>query len=407
LIGFGAVKIVFERTSGDLVYTTTLTPGRIVWGKVQLGLVVSLLFGSMTLPFLTIVWLGRGVGILETLFTFLFVFALTQMHYASTLAMFAGATSFTAVFARLLPWLIGQMLLFFCGLVATIELLQQASPEDIFVMIFVFTVLCSIAHLLATAQFAPETANRMFPVRVGLTILFSAVMTAVLVVICVADNVNFPGWLGTLLEFLLLTLWLLVPYLFLVFICERTELSNRQRQRIPVSFIGRLIVFPFYSGVAHAMVWSAGLVWFGILCLGIITCCANSTDGLYGRFVFALVFFDYCATSLLICNLLLRKWLSRHWYWVPVCTLIGTIIAVSFVVEWFPPYNEQWWEFFEAYPLLPQPWETYDEGQAYFQYVFGEIWLVALCIVGLPWVVRAFRKFRRDTPTEPVTESEA
>ena len=407
LISFGSVKIVFERINGDLVYTTTLTPGRIVWGKVQLGIIISLLFGSMTLPFLTLAWLGRGVDVLAIFFSFLTAFLLSQIHYASTLAVFSGATSLTVAFARGVPWGIGQLLFLLLALILSATSIQQQEfGEAVPTLVVLTSVLCTIAYLLASAQFAPEAANRMFPVRVGLTILFGITMIGAFALAVAGDitgGTAIPQWLDALIESPFWMLWLLVPYLFLVFICERTEWSNRQRQQIPMSLVGRLMAFPFFSGVANAMVWSAGLVWCGILWLIVVDYCTNrsvssSSGSLYGLFAFALFLFNYCATSLLICNLLLRKWIDRHWHWVPVCVLIGTIIFVLFAGFWFRMLSNESWQSFWKIPFLPYPWPTWDKDLAYWQYVIGEIWLAVLCVVGLPWVVKAFRKFRRACP---------
>jgi len=397
LIGFASVKIVFERINGDLLYTTTLTSWRIVWGKIQLGIVISLFFGSMTLPFLTLAWLSRGVDILGILVAFLAAFVLIQMHYASTLAVFAGATSLTVAFARLVPWFIGQALLFLNALLIFIVAIQEPQfGEAVPAIIVTISVLCTIAYLLASAQFAPEAANRMLPVRIGLTILFAITMTIMLVLVIVRRHSHISNWMEALVYVPFMLLWWLVPYLFLVFICERPEQSNRQRQQIPMSLVGRLIAFPFFSGVANAMVWSTGLVLSGILWLIVADYCTN-LYGMYGLFAFPLLLFDYCATSLLICNQLLRKWVSRHWYWVPVCVLVGMIISVLGIGVWFSMIHHELWQSLWKIPFFPYPWPL-ERDVAERQYVIGGIWLGILCVIGLPWIVHAFLKFRRDIP---------
>ena len=412
LIGFGAVKIAIERLNGDLLYTSPLTPGRITWGKVQLGVVISLLFGSMTLPFLAAAYLNRGIDVLGIFLTFLLVFALTQIHYSTTVAMFAGAISLSAVFARLLPWFLGQSILFILSIFLIASGQELDFREVLPGLMGATLVFCTISYLLATAQFAPESANRMFAVRVGLTVLFGVfLVVGVVYTIFDAPGIGNPSsalfpWLVILFFVLSYTLWLFVPYLFLVFICERTELSHRQRQQIPQSLIGRLVAFPFYSGVANAMVWSVGLVLFGILFLIVADDCSGrkiSTERynpFYGLFTFSLLFFNYCATSLLVCKLLLRRWMTRRWYWVPVCALVGTIIfaviASVLAHAWFTPFRRHsLWEYLWNCPFLPYPWSTWEKDLAYQQYIYGEIWLALLCVVGLPWVIAAFRRFRR------------
>ena len=403
LIGFGAIKTAYERINGDLIYTTALTPGRIVWGKVQLGIIVSLFFGSMTLPFLALAYLGNGVDIVAVLLAFLFVFTATQTHYATTLAMFAGATSLTAVFARLLPWFIGQALLFLSVWIVFVMTWGRDWGVFCFGLIATTAVLCTIMYLLATAQFMPETANRMFAMRIGLTILIGVLSVAVFVAMMFDENlfnqsdIRWLEGLGFSLGTLSISVCMLLPYIFLIFICERTEYSNRQRQRIPLSLIGRLIAFPFYSGVANAMTWSVGLLLYGIAYFSVIDYCRGSDSKSYELTTFTLLFFNYCATSLLVCNLLLRKWISRRWYWVPVCVLVCTIFSVSFVSSWFPPYGGHVMQFFRTFSLLPNPWQLDYDDTAYRQ-LLVELWLGALCAAGLPWVVRAFRKFRRACP---------
>lgn len=402
LIGFGAFKTYSERKSGDLLYSTELSPGRIVRGKILLGLVVCLLFGSMTLPFLSVAWLGRGVDIVDLLVHFLLVFYLIMLHYMGTLAMFSGALKRSGFIARIFPWGIGQFLLFFLSLSIILEDVHNAL-ELLPAVSLCFLALCLLAGLFAAAQFAPESSNRMFGVRLGLSITLFFLVVGLFIRVLIAGYDHADDSLWTALFLLpLYVLCYLVPYLFLVFICERGDGTDRMRRGIPRSGWRRIAAFPFYTGVAGAMTWSVGTIVAGLLFLWLLDCCSGNTistapdyDPLYGMLAFLLLFFDYCATSLLFCRLFLRRRLQRHWYWIPVCVLIGGIISITFVVSWFPYWMDELNDFFESAFYLPYPWPIDDKEAVAWQYMIGEIWLALLVLLGSPWILRSFRRFKR------------
>jgi len=411
LIGFGGGKVVYERLGGELVYTTTLTPGRIVWGKVQLGLVIALFFGSMTLPFLTVAWLGRGLDLIEVGFTFLLAFMMTQLHYAGTLAMFSGTNSLAGAGAQVLPWFVGQVLLLFLTFLFILDG-PQADGQFTFAVTILCTgvVLCVIAYLLATAQFAPEAANRMFGVRVGLTILLAVLTIGMYIILYIDPSIIASGphgrnswwleWLIALFIFPFLILWLSVPYLFLVFICEPpgnvepAAATDSQIDDCPVARISVLqrrckcngLVgrpdrfrhsFHVYRGLLHG---SRNVQGSSCPVLWIV----------HVRIVVLLLLRHIAATLQAAAPLVAGPALV-----LGACLCAGRRdLCLTFAGSWLPFYDRLR-DIYREFPLLPYPWPATNKDMTDTQYMFGGIWLGILCVIGTPWVVWKFKQFKK------------
>ena len=67
-IVYNASTTIRQGLEEELLYVTPLEWQRTAWGKTQVAAFVLLLFYSMTLPFLTLAWMLRGIDILSILF---------------------------------------------------------------------------------------------------------------------------------------------------------------------------------------------------------------------------------------------------------------------------------------------------------------------------------------------------
>ena len=420
LVAFAAYRLVFDRVQEDAAFYTTLSPWRFMVGKLQFGAIVSILFASLTFPFLTVAYQMRGIDVKLISYGMFWFFCMTQLHYHIAIAFLAGAKTIPQALARGLPMLLLQFFLaffFYIGLINVI-MLDWLAAIDFHLGFFLPTVLFGFAvfllFLISIVQLAPENSNRMLPIRIALSVVYLAFLlvlggsfilepvirhffplfdrTAMLLVI-------FYDTFGTLV----------LPCFFLIFICEREEYSARIRRTIPKSTVKRLLLFPFYTGAANAMVWSVGVIGIGFA----IGCLATGYSGLIAGFYrwdrelvatasFNLLFFDYAATMLLFYNLVLHRWISREWNWTP---LVGffVFLAVALFLETFfhsiagmRPIIKQ----MMTLPILPIPVGGSDTYVA-SQIVIGLVWLTGLTITALPWLRRHFDDFRKDSHYAP------
>jgi hypothetical protein len=266
-----------------------------------------------------------------------------------------------------------------------------------------------------TAQFAPATSNRMFPFRVILTI-FQLFLSILFLISFIWETTFGDVSLFLFTSHLNLAVFLfLIPFLFLYCICEPEKLSRRIKQTIPVSFPKRLLAFPFYTGAANAMVWCVLTLFFEGVILAFQIQFRDfhhtssediATPLLCVFFRFGLLMLDYCATTLLIYHLLLRRWISRSWNWVFPFVFVAVIILFLVFTNWIasqfllPSFYPQ--KFLNHLKFLPTP--RLESSVSTFSMVWDElrigvIWFLILAAIGFRWLYRRFNAFRRDTGT--------
>ena len=90
---YAAIRLSFERNDAntDLLFVTTITPGKIVRGKYFTAMALTLLIFSAWMPFMILTYLLRGID-LPTIFLIL-AFAFVVCAIANAVGIFAGAVS--------------------------------------------------------------------------------------------------------------------------------------------------------------------------------------------------------------------------------------------------------------------------------------------------------------------------
>jgi hypothetical protein len=245
----------------------------------------------------------------------------------------------------------------------------------------------------------------MFPLRVTLTSIQLLIFILVLIGLSVQRIIGYLP-LQSLLSDIIGDFHLLVPLLFLYCICEPETVFKRIKRTIPLSFSKRLFLFPFYTGAANAMVWCVLTLFIeGVLLL--LFSHENPTDKtndivplLHGCFNFGLLIFNYCATTLLIYHLLLRRWISRSWNWVFPFVFVAVIILFLVFTNWIAN------RFFSAFinpfalleqlPLVPNPISAFIVSDSLREMSIEMIWFAVLAVTGFRWLRRHFKAFRQD-----------
>ena len=411
LILFGAIKMGFERLNNDLGYYTTLSPWRVISGKFLLGVIVSMIFLSIALPFLTIAYMMRGIGLDVVIYSAIYFFLYTLIQYSVTLAFFSGAKTLKRVYLFATALLLVQLFAFFIGFGVGYGYLEGelTRPQYIWPGIFIESLFIFMPLPLAVCQVSPESANRMLPIRLAMT---AAIFLLVLSVFMQFLNAQFHwGFDGLENAFygLGFFVYLFLPYAVLIGICEREQYTIRQRLHIPRSTIGRLLLFPFGTGVYNAMAWFFGFLLFLVVFYWFLDYTPNI--GFYSHVIdhsfveevlricvpFAILIFDYAVTAFLLWKLVLHRFISREWLAFGVFGLSIGFYLTLFVVEMFGNYR--WIQSMSSAcfflpVILPDIGRGIYDTQLY-QTFLAVTWGVFLFLIMLFFWLNAFFRFTR------------
>lgn len=418
LVGFAATGTAGDRLREHPVAFTTISAWQTISGKLQFGFVVSGLFLTMTLPFLSVAFLMRGVDLRILFWTGLIYFCLMQLQHFVTVMFYSGASTVPRIVMFTFPWGLCQFLLSIFGLFATpsiaYEFIRRGDYGLVILLIALFLAFMLTAIVLTLVQLLPATSNRMMPVRVLLFVAHLGFLATLWggVVYCGVMMKPMRRFLDVIDE-VHIAFCFLFPYLFLIFICERDSLTPRVRPTVPRSFRGRLLAFPFYTGVAHAMVFALLLLSleaaYVVSIWGINTSRHYCFWGNMNAISAGLLFFDYCATVLALHYLYLHRYFERQWNWVPLLSVFGGIFLLFLAAATLLPYNHFLRTFvnnidFARLWFLPNPLWITDEPFIGKQLKLAVTWLLLLGIPAIPWwLVPRFRAFTRNE-SEQVSE---
>jgi len=384
-----AGRLIAERLHEDLMFTSTLRPRQIVLGKFLSGVVLSLLFYSVTLPFLTLAYELKGVDIRMMLHTFFFSFCLVQTLHALVLAMFAGVHNLFELTARLLACalLVAVLLHFVSFVFRDIVLNSESIPLVGLVLLysFLFFLLPTGLLLVASCQFASQMSNRMFVPRIVLSCLGIPALGLCLLFSLMGVG-HIRGW--TLLMFMLLGIY---PYAFFSIIatCERSTYGLRLRQLIPSDYFWiRLILFPLFTGDCNAFCWL--FLWIVLVSLAVVfNGSVLAPDFAAGIPLFStiLLSFNYSLAAVFLQKLLPHRWVPKELTWLVMLALLLCGVACSFLM----PSGD----ISEAFIFVPNPfWILEAQGTGneaiYLQFAFSLAWFgLSTALLGI-WARRKF-----------------
>jgi hypothetical protein len=259
-------------------------------------------------------------------------------------------------------------------------------------------VLAVILFTYATSVFilSPRYSNRFLPYRLTLTLLW-AVGLGLVVLYAQRHGLAWGG---------VVALWLLPSNLLLLLMlqvgeCTPDLTSRRVLGKVPRSFVGRLVCFPFYSGGANGMVWALGLLALGY---GVLEFVGRSARGHWRSDVF-LVTFTYAACYILTAGLVSRRFSEPARQGAAAPWLISLyFFAAAAMVPLFLDLLD------ENRKIVYDPDVEHGNVFCMFrgqrEYVGTHLavaipWLILLLILNGPRLVSAFQRFRR--PPEPAT----
>ena len=414
------LRVAAERQDNnpDLLYISTLSPGRIIRGKFYCGAYVTLLFFSACLPFMALTNLLRGVD-LPTVF-FLLACLFLVVCSVNLAAIFIACLPISKMFKIALS-LAGFFFLFsvLSGVtLASFELMREGVGAMMFRREFwdaalSFLVLAAatggLFYVLSVALISPPSANRALVPRIYLTVVW--LLGGVLAVYA-ASSTSQPE---LILVWTYLSSVLLVAAL-VVSISNHDQLSVRVRRTIPQSGLSRAAAFCFYNGAAGGLIWVGALTlltdlgtvtfWNWVASFGKSIGTTPAVDFFSGFFPpMALYLFAYGLFALFI----RRRFLPRQApkiagilaVFITALTALGTNIVLFFM-------NELSWRAAEhlqlgnAFNLMSE----HDANQYTEHLVFALGLLLVAGVLNSSWFFAQWKNFHRPA-TAPLPEREA
>jgi hypothetical protein len=409
------VRVAAERQDNnpDLLYISTLSPGRIIRGKFFCGAYVALLFFSACLPFMALTNLLRGVD-LPTVF-FLLACLFLVVCSVNLAAIFIACLPISKLFKIALS-LAGLFSLFsvLSGvMVASFELMQEGVGAMMFRRQFwdttlSFLVIAAAAgglfYVLSVALISPPSANRALVPRIYLTgIWLLGGLLAAYAGLTTAQQLLILVW--TYISSIVLIAALVVT------ISNHDQLSVRVRRTIPRFAVPRLLAFCFYNGAAGGLIWVASLTlltyWGTVVFLSVSGATARSFSmpdvvqffsGFFSPM--ALYLFAYALFAVFI----RRRFMPRQApkiagilaVFITAITALGTNIVLFFM-------NELSWrsadhlQLGNAFNLMGQ-----HDADQYTLHLFFALGLLLIGILlNASWFFTQWKNFRRPAETTP------
>ncbi|MDR1924395.1 MAG: hypothetical protein LBQ66_08470 [Planctomycetaceae bacterium] len=331
-----------DKINEDLMFYSSMKPSTIVWGKILSGMICTLILLSVTMPFVTLAYILRGIDIGTSIIVFVQIFLIVQilngMAVLSAASTKMKSAPYQSLFTLIVAAFFGNFFTF-ATLAAVIYEGGRAwsgfwSICSIFLLIEVGAF--SLLVLGAVALFSPLTSNRVFPIRIALTVYFIVGFLLVFFdVFGMYFGVSVTSGLLTFEIICLVFLAFMIPSI----VCERDRWSFRIRRDLPKSALLRILLFPFYTGTACGLVWAVMLAAvIVVIDLMYLQYTSGSISYLLsnkrqcpvslGWLVFS---FDYCVTAMLIRGRFFPK-LDTTKTWIIVLALITLFSPVTVLI---------------------------------------------------------------------------
>jgi hypothetical protein len=335
--GYVGARVTIERQAEnlDLFYISTLSPARIIRGKMLSGAYIALLFYSICLPFMFFTNLLRGVDLptIATAVGFSFFLVLVSIQVAIFIAAIPLNRAFKTLIALALMFFVVPMVasfifssfrMFRSGLGSSIG--SWAFWSDILPGGLVVIAAVGLLHLLSIAMVTPPTANRALPIRVYVACVWLVSGIAAFIAQSTGSSRIFNVWMVCFV--------ILGNLAFLVAACEPDRYSLRVRRDVPRSVLGRRFAFLFFSGAGGAFFWAAAGVLLTILFTRLVE------NGVLGAAVRPHIRIDeqdwaqIVAVTLYMLAYSLFGVALRRWFFPRQPAILGAVIAIILPTLW-------------------------------------------------------------------------
>jgi hypothetical protein len=397
-VGF---RVAAERQENnpDLLYVSTLSPARIIFGKFLCGAYMTLLFFSACMPFMAFTNLLRGVDLPTVFFILIYIFLV--VCGTNQLAIFFACIPASRPFKILMA--LGGIIASIYAVFALIQVSfgfmgsgigSMMSGSRFWIGTLTFTgvglAVTGLFFVLSVALISPPSANRALPVRIYITIIW-----------LLGGLLSFE-WVAQTGEADRMTAWtyptfMLMMFALLVTISNSDQISQRVRRTIPQSRLKRALAFLFFNGAAGGLVWVTAIMAVTFSVNDVVgslfsKVAAAATDSELWFATTTAYAFAYALSALFI----QRKLLSRR---PPKLTgllavlLAGAWAIVPSIIQFF--LNQLSWKSVEGLQLgnIFNIAALRDASQRIYHLYFAFGWLLVMIVINAKWFVQQMENF--------------
>ncbi len=400
-----AARLGSERTgaAADLLYTTSIGPASIVWGKTAVAMMIATLLVSAAAPFLVVSYLLRGID-LPTI-AFIIAFDFVVILFCAQLAISIAALPVSSVLRILAGVVAVPVILYMGGAFMTsvfffggisISSFDAEVWKGFGVFVAIAVGLSGLLFVLTVAMLAPAHTDRAVVPRVYTTALW--IVTGIIAVIAAVD----VGDAGPVAIWTVL--WTIGASIALALASgERREFAGRLLRRVPERPLLRPLRVFFMSGAATGLIWSSLLAagsfagWFVFAALAegtSIRLSGRETTIVTSVIPIPVYMLALCLLAVWTRDSLLRRWLS-HGMTTGIAVLYfglaSTVPLVTAAV--LDPRN---WEFSNVAALAPvgPALLTDATDAAFLGVVISSVLAAILIVLHARWGLRQFAAYR-------------
>jgi hypothetical protein len=410
------VRIAAERVESnlDLLYVSTLSPSKIVFGKFLCGAYIALLFFSACLPFMAFTNLLRGVDLPTIFFSmlvlYLLVCAANQLNiFLACLPIGRPLKILLALLSLIFSFFVVGRLslnaLMFSGRGYGSMMFSGAFWEGFLIAFAIVAALTGLFFVLSVTLISPPSANRAFLPRVYITVLW------ILSLIAIFSFAPKTFWMfGTFLW----NAWTLITMAFALPVCVSNgdHVGPRLRRKIPAKIWQRALAFPFYNGAASGLLWVAGITVATLVATKLAALFSRSTsfvgfsapaevqEYLKSLAIVVLYAFAYSLLALFIHRKFFPKRPPKV-AGVIILTLIALGALAPNIILFF--FNRLSWNTVEGLQIgnLFNVFSLRETDQLKYHEFFAGGFLLAMILLNLRWFLRQVKNFRPTPPEAP------
>lgn len=385
VIPYGAFhRLLSEHQQGstDLLFTTPLTPSKIVDGKLMSNAALALLFFAATLPFTLLSYQLHGVS--PTYIAVLLVYFLPTVLCLLSIALAFALLPFPPVITRILFILfnLSNFVSFPLGIAAGTYYSDRSDfNENSLLVLAALLTLIALCRAFSIFVISPTESNRARPLRVTLLVLWLAYTLLMVIWPLCEQEVSLLSALFTVV-FGLLILFLLHA------ISLRPTPSRRTLAEIRPRF--RFIQFLFYTSSDGGVLLYLILSLLTFLYAATVEWLILPTHSLFklkgtDLYNFLPVFFSFTAIALLYRRIGIHFRYLRN----PITMMLAPPLIFSLITGFYSC-------FYDILPTLRHPLLKAD--------TFSLLLFLLSLLVFLPGAIRSYRAFR--APPSPKPEAD-
>jgi hypothetical protein len=402
---YTAIRLGFERsgTNVDLLFITTIRPRSIIWGKFLAGVILTVLLYSTSMPFMTFVYLLRGIDLpsifLALAFSFLVVLMGIQVAiFIACLPVSIAVKVLLAVLAvlQVTGFLWSALRFSFSVAMGGVGFARSARGLLSFATStgLIYLAVIGLLNVFSVALISPASSNRTLPVRV-----YAVAMWLVFGGMALILGGGPRRGYDELMLWAYAMVWLFSGVLW-VAVSERERPSLRVARTIPRNLLLRSLAFLFYTGPAGGIVLSLGVLSVTLACVFLWP---TGASGYYGsqaqlEMMSGVGLYAYCYA---ISAVLVRRWFFRNGIrpsqtWALALGLLAFMAVFPMVVAYIAsPYRfldtlDKLGLWTAANPFLLGESETRGN-----HLMFAGVWAILVTGLAYPWLSKQVREFFR------------